>query len=215
MSEVRIKQIDNLTSRYHFDSGSDCRAALFWNYCAEEQHQNKLHRVYVLHLLEEDEIAAFFSLAANSIVVRLEGEKQPIHLPFLDVPFISIATHFSDNDEIQEQLCRLLIESIIYISKDISEKIGCRYIRCYSPILALTKEIDKEETREHLYRCLPNLYEEYGFITPLKTGDSYFREKLRKNNVSHSFRKNQHNIPECRSKVPYILLIFYYRDLNK
>lgn len=95
----------------------------FWHNCAKEWQDKFIHKTYVLVDDHRKKIFGFFSLRVNEII----GNKE--HIPILDVSFIDTSEELSSDSA--KVIFYLFLEYIEELARELSKKVGCRYISSY------------------------------------------------------------------------------------
>ena len=106
-------------------------ANFFWHFCAKDWHQDQVHKVYVLITEQEEEILGFFSLRVNNIIIKEQGNTVSEHIPILDIAFMDFSKNIGS--DVLKLITKSFLEYIDLLAIEISQKVGCRYIRAYLP----------------------------------------------------------------------------------
>ena len=152
-------QISEYKEDKEYNTYEKYRSNFFLNECAYEWHEANIMKVYTAVDQENNKLVGFFSIRASQFDLTKEN-KEKVYYPILDVTHIDVIEDL--NPKTSEFIFNFMLEYVQKIGESVSEKVGCRYIRCYDPWAP--KIPGKKTTPENqLYPFLEKLLHKRGF----------------------------------------------------
>src|SRR5271157_354579 len=205
MVSIVLYDDDELTPNLKddFQSVDKYHSNFFWHNCAEKCHAELLQKVFCL-ISNKKKICSFITLAVkdldfiNSNNTDIDVDIQLDHIPVLDVPFFDFLENLEPKDI--ASCMNSFLEFIYKKGRELSQNVGCRYIRAYIPYFP---NPDKSNTIGEPILSDPDML---SIFNKFQYKDIVLKEK-------HKFRR----IPDTltgKKNVIKCILFYLFRDLK-